>query len=315
MDTFLQSQIDLIAALQTVGGLTPAMQAFSFLGSEQFFLLLLPFIYLCVDPGFGARLTIALMLSGVANGTLKLAFHLPRPYWVDPRVQVLATEASYGLPSNHAQGAVVAWTLMAMRLKKPWAWIAAIVLVLGISFSRLYLGVHFVSDVAGGWFLGGVVLLIYVWAEPRVCAWLAGLSFWGQVGMALGVSLGLVALGLGVGAVFSSVPDPAAWASFAAEARLLDGIVASAGTLFGIGVGLAMAQRWARFDSGGPLWKRAARFAIGIAGVALLYFGLRAVFPRDPEALGMVLRFIRYGVTAWWAIFLAPFILIKLKLA
>src|SRR5574337_170133 len=162
MDNFLQSQINLVLALQNVDGLKAVMQAFTFLGSEEFFLVLLPLVYLCIDANFGARLALLLLFGDSINGVLKLAFHLPRPYWADSRVQAMAEETSYGLPSGHAQNATGVWFLAATQLRKPWAWIAAAILVLGISLSRVYLGVHYPIDVAGGWIVGGVVLAAYL---------------------------------------------------------------------------------------------------------------------------------------------------------
>ena len=102
MDTIQQLQIGITIAFQQLGGLTGLMKAFSFLGQEEFFLFALPVVYWCVDASTGGRLAVLLVLSNSVNVLLKLAFHLPRPYWVDSRVQALATETSYGLPSGHA---------------------------------------------------------------------------------------------------------------------------------------------------------------------------------------------------------------------
>jgi hypothetical protein len=122
--------------------------------------------------------------------------------------------------------------------------------------------------------------------------------------------IGLITRGLVAGS-----PDPADWAGFAAGARTLDGLFTSAGSIFGAGVGLAMANRWARFNAGGPLGKRAARFVVGLIGVLIFWAGLRAIFPREPETVALVFRFVRYGLATWWAIFLAPWLFLKFNLA
>src|SRR3972149_4161143 len=113
MDAILQLQIGITIAFQQLGGLAAVMRAFAFLGQEEFFLFALPVVYWCVDAGTGGRLGGLLVLGNSVNVLLKLAFHLPRPYWLDSRVQALATETSYGLPSGHAQNAVSIWFFFA----------------------------------------------------------------------------------------------------------------------------------------------------------------------------------------------------------
>jgi hypothetical protein len=135
------------------------------------------------------------------------------------------------------------------------------------------------------------------------------------VGVAFGAALVVALLGMGAQAALAGSPDPSAWAGFAAEARNLEAVFSSAGTVFGVGAGLALASRWARFDAGGAPGKRAARFVIGLIGALIFYVGLRFVFPREPEAVGMFFRFVRYALTTGWVVFLAPWVFLKIKLA
>ncbi|MEK7785070.1 MAG: phosphatase PAP2 family protein, partial [Chloroflexota bacterium] len=321
MDTFLQSQIPFILALQKLAALTAPMEFFSFLGSEEFFLILLPLVYLGLDAGLGARLAFVLLFGTSLNWTLKLAFHLPRPYWFDARVLGLATETSYGLPSAHAQNATSIWlflasafathperTLSGAQAKPKWkskgAWGVAVIIIALISFSRLYLGIHFPTDVLGGWLIGGLFLTAFLWLEPKATQWLNKIGLGGQVAAATAVAALVVVIGLITRGLIAGSPDPADWAEFAAEARSLDGLFTSAGSIFGVGMGLAMANRWAKFSAGGPLGKRAARFVVGLIGVLIFWAGLRMIFPQKPEAVGLAFRFVRYGLATWWAIFL-----------
>jgi membrane-associated phospholipid phosphatase len=342
MDAFLQSQIPFVLALQQLTALTAPMEFFSFLGSEEFFLILLPLVYLGIDAGAGARLAFVLLFGNSLSWTLKLAFHLPRPYWFDARVLGLATETSYGLPSGHAQNATGVWlflastfgkhpfdtlrvrasseqTLSGAQAKPKWqskgAWVTALVVIALISFSRIYLGVHFPMDVIGGWLFGGLFLMAFLWLEPKATQRLDKIGFWGQVAAATGVAALVVVIGLITRALIAGSPDPENWAAFAAGARTLDGLFTSAGSIFGVGVGLAMANRWARFNAGGPLGKRAARFVVGLVGVLIFWAGLRVIFPREPETVALVFRFVRYGLATWWAIFLAPWLFLKFNLA
>jgi membrane-associated phospholipid phosphatase len=89
---------------------------------------------------------------------LKLGFERERPFFPDP----LATESSYSFPSGHASVSLAVYGTLgfiaARHLRDRRAQIAALVgattLALLIGFSRLYLGVHFLTDVVAGFSLG-----------------------------------------------------------------------------------------------------------------------------------------------------------------
>lgn len=89
---------------------------------------------------------------------LKLGFERERPFFADP----LATESSYSFPSGHASVSLAVYGTLgyiaARHLSTRRAQLASLgaaaVLVLLIGFSRLYLGVHFLSDVIAGFSIG-----------------------------------------------------------------------------------------------------------------------------------------------------------------
>ena len=170
------------------------MHFFSFLGVEDFFMLALPMLYWCVDSMLGMRVALIIKLSANINEAFKLALHGPRPYWYSPKVRGLATETSFGVPSGHAQGAVVFWGLLAAYLRKWWGWLVAILLMLLIGLSRLYMGVHFLHAVLLGWLIGGVILWLALRFWDPVLAWAKKLSVGWQVLCAFLASLVLILL-------------------------------------------------------------------------------------------------------------------------
>jgi len=94
---------------------------------------------------------------------LKWAFHRPRP---QPFFG-LALPGTYSFPSGHALAAMILYTTLAALLT-PWlhrlwckvvAWIAAVVMIAAIGFSRAYLGVHYPTDVLAGYLAGLVWVL------------------------------------------------------------------------------------------------------------------------------------------------------------
>lgn len=323
MDAILDWGIGAVLAMQRLAGLESLAEFFTFLGTEEFFLFIMPALYWCYDAALGARVAAVLLTSNVLNGLFKLVFHLPRPYWVDARVQALAAETSYGLPSGHAQNAAAVWGFLASQMKRAWAWAAALVLILGISASRWYLGVHYPSDGVGGWIIGGVILFAFLRWERPAGEWLRRLALGPQIGIAFAVSLAPLALAGVTLAALAPTPDPAEWEQNAVAARPVEegpaidprdsrSAVNNAGMLFGLGAALALGPR---FDARGAWGKRVARFVVGVIGILIAWRGLALVLPAEPFLLGMALRYARYALTVFWALYLAPLVFLRARLA
>ena len=111
------------------GWLEYPMQAFTFLGSELFFLLVMPALYWSIDPVIGFRAGMMLILSGGLNSILKMLFLTPRPYWVDSGVRAYSSETSFGMPSGHSQNSAAIWGIIATTIRKKWAYVFAVLLV------------------------------------------------------------------------------------------------------------------------------------------------------------------------------------------
>jgi undecaprenyl-diphosphatase len=102
------------------------------------------FIYLAVTAGGGALL----------NLELKHHFARTRP----DVAEMLRRAHGFSFPSGHAMGSTVAYgalAYLAMRVLKPWRWKSAalafaITFVAAVAASRVYLGVHWISDVGAG---------------------------------------------------------------------------------------------------------------------------------------------------------------------
>jgi membrane-associated phospholipid phosphatase len=106
------------------------------------------------------------ILAGLTNSVLKEAFGRARPDIV-PHLDSISNLA---YPSGHAANAMALFLLMALILakKRVLTWrCAAIGLALLIGLSRLTLGVHWPSDVIGGWLWGLAFALIGWWAVAK----------------------------------------------------------------------------------------------------------------------------------------------------
>jgi membrane-associated phospholipid phosphatase len=316
MQAWIDSGIGLIIAIQSWGSwLNAPMQFFSQLGTEDFFFIVLPLLYWSVDSALGLRVGLILATSSLFNYLGKLSFAGPRPYWVSSHVQALWTETSFGAPSGHAQHAMSVWGTIALYSQKTWVRIICFLLIFFIGFSRIYLGSHFPHDVIFGWVFGAILLWIFFRFWEPVSAWLATKSFRQHVMISFVTSLILIVLGLLVTSLRSNFQVPSLWIDNAllANADLpapvdTNNIFTSAGTLFGLGLGLAWIHAQGGYQADGPLMKRALRYIIGLIGVLILWMGLGEIFPRGDSVLVYSLRFVRYTLVGFWVTGGAPWV-------
>jgi hypothetical protein len=264
------------------------------------------------------------MISASLNSIFKLIFHQPRPYWVDLRVEGMAEETSFGLPSGHAQNAVVVWGGIAAWIRRPWAWIVAILLMLSIGLSRIYLGVHFPTDVLAGWLIGVVILVIYLLLETPVKEWLQKRSMGVQILTAFLGSLLLILLTILARSIVGNFIVPQAWMENARHVfpesepinpLAITGVYGNAGVLFGLALGLILLNRQGGMDTGGPWWQRLLRYLVGLVGIGVLYMGLKLILPDGENFISNLLRYVRYGLVGLWVTWLAPLVFFALKLA
>ena len=163
------NQLDLAIANELHAAATPAATSF-FLVVTAFGFQLLWVIGIVVGVYFMWRrrwmrlgVWIAALVGGEAlDFLLKAWFARPRPQFADP----IAAALYYSFPSGHAMMSLIAYGLLAyfLFIGLPRAWlrvpvVAALIVLIGlIGFSRLYLGVHYASDILAGFAVGGLWL-------------------------------------------------------------------------------------------------------------------------------------------------------------
>jgi membrane-associated phospholipid phosphatase len=117
---------------------------------------------------------------GMINLTVKGLVSRSRP----PAAIAVLGEDGYSFPSGHTVGTTVVWLLSAWMVSR-WVirgqtsrdllWIGALILIVAVGTSRVYLGVHFPSDVIAGWTLGAawavmIALVVSVWEQSHRAA-------------------------------------------------------------------------------------------------------------------------------------------------
>lgn len=163
------------------GPATTAMKAVSSFGSTAVMaglaVLVAVLLWRAHHRAIAGTVLAAALGAGVLVEAFKHLYQRSRP----PAVDRLVSESSFSLPSGHALGSLVVLGMLATatvllargRGKKIGAVVLATIATIAIGFSRVYLGVHWASDVLTGWLLGGAWLaacvsaLVLLTAPPR----------------------------------------------------------------------------------------------------------------------------------------------------
>ena len=164
-------EAEFMKALQSVA--SPFLDAFFLVltqcGGDLFWLIA---IFICFAAGrkrYGVALSVLLLTSFYGTYALKHAIGRPRP-GPELRRPVAEEELSPSMPSTHASEAASNFGYVAEKAKRRWATGLCALLAALSGLSRIYLGVHWPTDVLAGFAFGLLVLAIWAWlVEPR--AW------------------------------------------------------------------------------------------------------------------------------------------------
>lgn len=147
--------------------LTPIMQFFTFIGIDGILApsVLIPVFLYWKKRKYEAILFIVMIgMGAILNTLLKVITQRPRPTF-----EPLAIEPSLSFPSGHSMNSFIFFTTLAYfyyhfmhkRRSGLLAFFAAAVIILCIGITRIYLGVHYPSDVLGG-YIAGLIWLLFV---------------------------------------------------------------------------------------------------------------------------------------------------------
>jgi len=316
MEAILQWGLDCIRLIQTGANppLTVCMKIITQLGSVTVYIILLSLIYWCVDEKRSLHLGIMVFISIWLNITLKFLLDQPRPFFqgYDPSVGII-DEKMGGFPSGHAQNSLVMFFIIASwgkqkrfyagsGLAEAAAIGAAAFLCLLIGFSRIYLGVHFPTDVLGGWIIGGILLAVYFFAGKRIETLLAAHN--PRVSLIACATLAFVII------------------LYRPSAELL----IPGAMILGLGTGYYLCRQYTGFTASGGLGKAAAgaykylnlavRSLLGMT-VAILLFVLtqKVMVNFDSSGNYPLIMFLRFVLLALWISAGAPWLFRFLRLA
>jgi membrane-associated phospholipid phosphatase len=220
--------------------LTQVAFGLSWLGYSTFIMFFMAIGYWSWNKAVFYRLLILVASNALLNAYLKDLFQDPRPA-MELRLDDLV-HASYGLPSGHAQLAVVLWMWLAWEVRRTGVWVLCGAIALGVMASRMYLGVHDLEDVLAGAILGGISLLVFEQVRQRQWRWQTSIG-WNLVLIALATGVALLTW---PGTAPEYIPTLAGWLAAAAWS-------------------LQIEKRHIGFTAPTVLWRRVA---VGLLGAA-----------------------------------------------
>jgi undecaprenyl-diphosphatase len=128
-------------------------------------------LFLFINIYIGIALIIALLSQIVLQKILKQMFHRKRPYVAhDDILFIMSPPDRFSFPSGHAAGAFV--FVFVFHYLFPVLFIPMLILASIIAFSRMYLGLHYPSDILAGILLGFVCAKIGIFLAYDVLAFL-----------------------------------------------------------------------------------------------------------------------------------------------
>jgi len=292
MDAIFQWGLNFITMIQQIDTslIDSFFRAVTSLGDELFYLILFPFLLWCVDFYLGLQVGIIFLLSVYVNNGIKEIFQQPRPFEILPEIQKIHA-SGYGFPSGHAQSSLVVWGSIAYWQKQIWIRNLSILLILLIGFSRIYLGVHFPTDILGGWFFGGIILCLNIFVFLKVKL---NFSPENMIFKIIGITLFPIIL-----LQFQSSPDT----------------ISSMAALMGVGYGLLLFHSSIGEIRLGNWLQRLFSFLLGAIGIGILYLGMKFILPSESQSFYQLSRFFRYLLLGIWISFGAPWLFIRMGLA
>jgi hypothetical protein len=260
------------------------MAAVTSLGSENFYLLALPLLYWCWDKKKAIYTGAVFLVAISLNDIMKTVFQHPRPDPAKllPGIRELATHympSEPGFPSGHAQGSVAFWGSLAVTSRNRALWAICTVIIILVSYSRLYLGVHYTGDVIGGFLMGLVCLAAVIPIANSTAKHYH--RFYPAAVIAVLIILPIAATMLLPGNMLAK----------------------DMGTISGFLIGAYIAEKKIGFNPLNRIIYQAAKVVIGIAGLAAIRFGLKAILPDLP-----ISDFFRYWLVGAWVSIGAPYI-------
>ena len=254
---------------------TPFFDAFlgalTELGNETVFMAAALILYWCFNKKWGYYMLWVGTFGTLINQFAKIICRVPRPWVRDPGFTIVenarAAATGYSFPSGHTAGIVSSCGCIARVSKKAWLRAVCIALIVLVAFSRMYLGVHYPTDVVFSLVVGLILVFavypLFAGAEKKIAPvyWLIAALLVLSLAFALFVSLHAFPADTDAENLSSAVKN--GWTM--------------AGTALGMLATLYLERRYVNFDCKACWWAQIMKIVIGLALVLAVRAGLKPV--------------------------------------
>ncbi len=273
------------------------MSLLTYCGDEIFFMALAITVFWCVSKRDGYYILLTGFLGTIGNQFLKLWFRIPRPWVLDPDFTIVesarAGATGYSFPSGHTQNIVGTMACVTLMTKNVRIRVAAILLMLLVPFSRMYLGCHTPLDV-GVSFLFALALaallrpaILSSGKKPRL--------LWGLLFLSLLISM--LYLSFITFYRFPADIDTGNLASGTKNAYTLLGCVA------GLIAAKALDDRWIHFQVKAVWWAQICKVTLGLLLTMALRAGLKPLLlsflPEYPATAVRYFLMVLFAGAVW----------------
>ena len=277
-----------LEAIRT-GFFTTLFEGITILGEETLVILFVVALWFAVDSRLAQKVFFVTICSTGLNGIVKNIAKVPRPF--DKGVLPVRKETATGFsfPSGHTQSFSTWSTLFAIQYKKKWLTALVAVLIPLVAFSRLYLGVHYPTDVIVGAAFGVGMAFLGDYLFERV--------------------KDVKKLYLAVLLIFAPF---IVYFLIVAHERFA-GFFKAFGMLGGLTLIAFLQEKSKPLSYDVPWWKKLLRIVIGVALAFALKEGLK-IFETGGVHVDLVLDTLRYFVVVFAVGYLCPLLFQKIKL-
>ncbi len=290
-------QLDILLFFQRIANpvLDVLMNAVSMTGEIIIPLFIILFIYWCMDKKRGFAVTLSMLTALITTQIVKAIVRYPRPFMVYPELISggrLETATGYSFPSGHSTGASSFYGSLAVVFR---SWVLraiAVILIIMVPVSRMYLGVHWPMDVLAGTIIG---LFSAFFLAPMFLRMQESresfLSFTMIYGAICFISAAISAFLLDMALI-----EALAFSDFSSNMAIAAGVL----------LGANIEKKRIDFTSEGTIGKKAARYIVGlISSIAVVAILMMLPLPHYTEKL------IAFFALGFWVTFCYPAIAVR----
>jgi undecaprenyl-diphosphatase len=289
-------EMEILRALESIR--TPFLDELILLitrmGEQMIIIAVFCAIFWCINKRMAYVLGIVFFMSAILVQGMKIVFRVDRPWVYDPSFTTVpgavGAATGYAFPSGHTQNAAAYLMPLGVMLKNKIVRIILFGLALLVAFSRMYLGVHYLSDVL-------VSLLIVA-----VILWFAIKFYYNAPENNKTEALFPLIICAATIAIFAMVIIMNL-AEVTEPAKLRDSVLAG-GAAAGFAVGMFIEKKYINFSvKSKNVFMQILKLILGLAGTIGIMEGARIL------GSGLVADAIRYGLTTLWITAIYPLLI------